>query len=306
MPPRSLTMRGSAVATTLWSIAPSPSTIASPTKTRRLSRSVGTSERRAALSAPESAALSLMELRSRTLTGLLSMKRHCLNSPEVPGEPDTQGQKSQGHGGKAGRGPGPRQVAQKQKHPGEHICGTPQHIHRCRGAPDATGLGEGCRKRPPLQPGCQMRDAVAKQRAGKEDFEIVHATDPCRQGGSYARSLSHNYWRDLSQMSTPPASEARPARRERGQVRVAAIMEAGAALFREKGFEAVTMSDIAARSGTAFGSLYRFFPSKEALADALLLRFAERTLDRLHDLAGRAPTMSPRDVAAALVDFMLE
>jgi AcrR family transcriptional regulator len=107
-------------------------------------------------------------------------------------------------------------------------------------------------------------------------------------------------------MSTPPASEARPPRRERGQVRVAAIMEAGAALFREKGFEAVTMSDIAARSGTAFGSLYRFFPSKEALADALLLRYAERTLDRLHDLAGRAPTMSPSDVAAALVDFMLE
>jgi AcrR family transcriptional regulator len=83
-------------------------------------------------------------------------------------------------------------------------------------------------------------------------------------------------------------------------------MEAGAALFREKGFEGVTMSDIAARSGTAFGSLYRFFPSKEALADALLLRYAERTLDRLHDLAGRAPTMSPSDVAAALVDFMLE
>jgi len=107
-------------------------------------------------------------------------------------------------------------------------------------------------------------------------------------------------------MSTPSASEARPPRRERGQVRVAAIMEAGAALFREKGFEAVTMSDIAARSGTAFGSLYRFFPSKEALADALLVQYAERALDRLHDLAGKAVTMSPSDVAAALVDFMLE
>jgi len=86
---------------------------------------------------------------------------------------------------------------------------------------------------------------------------------------------------------------------------VATIMEAGAALFREKGFDAVTMSDIAARSGTAFGSLYRFFPSKESLADALLQEYAQRTLDQLRDLAESASGMSPRDLAKALVEFML-
>ena len=36
-------------------------------------------------------------------------------------------------------------------------------------------------------------------------------------------------------------------------------MEAGVAVFTEKGYDAATMSEIAARSGTAIGSLYRFF-----------------------------------------------
>lgn len=101
------------------------------------------------------------------------------------------------------------------------------------------------------------------------------------------------------------SSSARAPRRERGQVRVATIMEAGAALFQEKGFDAVTMSDIAARSGTAFGSLYRFFPSKESLADALLQQYAQRALDQLRDLAEQAPDMAPGGVADALVEFML-
>lgn len=107
-------------------------------------------------------------------------------------------------------------------------------------------------------------------------------------------------------MSTSSSTgKAREPRRERGQLRVAAIMEAGAALFREKGFEAVTMSDIAARSGTAFGSLYRFFPSKDALADALLTQYAQRSLDQLGALTEKAAEMSPEDLAKAMVAFML-
>jgi AcrR family transcriptional regulator len=87
---------------------------------------------------------------------------------------------------------------------------------------------------------------------------------------------------------------------------VAAILEAGAAAFREKGYDAVTMTEIAARSRTTFGSLYRFFPSKEALANALLAQYAERALDRLAELAELAPTMTPSALADALVDFMMK
>jgi AcrR family transcriptional regulator len=107
-------------------------------------------------------------------------------------------------------------------------------------------------------------------------------------------------------MSMPSSADARAPQRQRGRARVAAILEAGAEAFREKGYDAVTMTEIAARSGTTFGSLYRFFPSKEALANALLAQYAQRALDRLAELAERAPTMRPAALADALVDFMLK
>jgi AcrR family transcriptional regulator len=105
-------------------------------------------------------------------------------------------------------------------------------------------------------------------------------------------------------MSISPTADARAPQRQRGRLRVAAILEAGAAAFREKGYDAVTMTEIAARSGTTFGSLYRFFPSKEALANALLAQYAERALDQLAELAEFAPTLTPAALADALVDFM--
>ena len=64
-------------------------------------------------------------------------------------------------------------------------------------------------------------------------------------------------------------TDARAPQRPRGHRRVAAILAAGEAVFQERGYDATTMTEIATRSGTAFGSLYRFFPSKAALADAL-------------------------------------
>jgi AcrR family transcriptional regulator len=106
-------------------------------------------------------------------------------------------------------------------------------------------------------------------------------------------------------MSMTRSLDAREPQRRRGHQRVAAILEAGATVFREKGYDAATMTEIAARSGTAFGSLYRFFPSKAALADALLAHYAQRALDELAALAQAAPDRTLAAMADALVDFAL-
>jgi AcrR family transcriptional regulator len=82
-------------------------------------------------------------------------------------------------------------------------------------------------------------------------------------------------------------------------------MEAGVQVFTEKGYDAATMTEIAARSGTAIGSLYRFFPSKESLADALLLRYALHVKNGLAEMAQQVPDMTLQSVADAFVDFML-
>jgi len=105
--------------------------------------------------------------------------------------------------------------------------------------------------------------------------------------------------------SSPEMARGAAPKRQRGHDRVAAILQASTVLFLDKGYEAVTMTEIAASSGTAIGSLYRFFPSKEAVADALLRSYTERMGGGLAELRGRAPGLSARQLADALVDFML-
>jgi AcrR family transcriptional regulator len=53
---------------------------------------------------------------------------------------------------------------------------------------------------------------------------------------------------------------------------VEAILDAAAALIGEQGLPAATMQAIAARSGTTFGSLYHFFPDRDAVLLALHAR----------------------------------
>ena len=105
-------------------------------------------------------------------------------------------------------------------------------------------------------------------------------------------------------MSTSMSAVA--PKRERGRLRVNAIMQAGAALFAEKGFDAATMTEIAARSGTAIGSLYRFFPTKDALADALVVRYGELLFAGLDAIAEKACRLSAQQLADALIDLMTE
>ncbi len=70
--------------------------------------------------------------------------------------------------------------------------------------------------------------------------------------------------------------------RANGKLRVAAILEAAAAVIAELGYEGATMAEIAARSGTKIGSLYRFFPNKESLADTIVVS-ARENLDAAFD-----------------------
>jgi len=63
--------------------------------------------------------------------------------------------------------------------------------------------------------------------------------------------------------------------RSAGKRRVAELLRAGADVIAERGFEAATMAEIAARAGAQIGSLYRFFPNKDVLADAIIRRYRE-------------------------------
>ncbi|AYD00373.1 TetR/AcrR family transcriptional regulator [Neorhizobium sp. NCHU2750] len=106
-------------------------------------------------------------------------------------------------------------------------------------------------------------------------------------------------------MSTVSEPKAVEPKRKRGHERVAVIVETAIGLFAAEGFRAVTMSDIAARSGTAIGSLYRFFPTKDALAQAIMDRYGTHLTDELEKVIAIAERSSAKEVAHALVAMML-
>jgi TetR/AcrR family transcriptional regulator, regulator of autoinduction and epiphytic fitness len=78
------------------------------------------------------------------------------------------------------------------------------------------------------------------------------------------------------------------------RVREDAIVSAVHRLLARKGFDAMTVDDVAAEAGMAKGSLYKRFESKEALAAAAMNRILERALQRIEEQAAR-PGVSALD-----------
>ncbi|EYB69282.1 TetR family transcriptional regulator [Deinococcus phoenicis] len=88
------------------------------------------------------------------------------------------------------------------------------------------------------------------------------------------------------------------------------ILDVSARLFVERGYEAVTMGEIARALGVSRPTIYSYFTSTEAVLDVLLQ-------ERLHDLLGRlepllsgarmrpAPGAEPPSLIAAVFRFLL-
>jgi AcrR family transcriptional regulator len=83
---------------------------------------------------------------------------------------------------------------------------------------------------------------------------------------------------------------------EPAAVRRAQIIEAAKRRFRETGFHATTMADIAASAGVSVGLLYRYFPSKEEV----IREIGEADLQAQLLTVERALEAHPDDRAAAL------
>src|SRR5437660_11097229 len=74
----------------------------------------------------------------------------------------------------------------------------------------------------------------------------------------------------------------RRPRQERGERRIDKILKAAAFVFAKVGYEAATTNAIARQAGTSIGSLYQFFPNKEAILHALAGRYLAE-LRAVHD-----------------------
>jgi AcrR family transcriptional regulator len=79
-----------------------------------------------------------------------------------------------------------------------------------------------------------------------------------------------------------PTNLRRVPKQERGERRIASILEAAAEEFARVGFDAATTNAIARRAKTSVGSLYQFFPNKEAIL-AALTQHHSNALRALHE-----------------------
>jgi len=76
---------------------------------------------------------------------------------------------------------------------------------------------------------------------------------------------------------------------QRSATRVTLLLDAAAALIDEKGIDGLTTSDVAARSESSVGVVYRYYPNIQSLLLALAARNLERFMARTNELLSAAP-----------------
>ena len=93
---------------------------------------------------------------------------------------------------------------------------------------------------------------------------------------------------------------------QRSAVTVAAIVEAAAHILETQGFEGYTTNAVAARAGASIGSLYQYFPNKDAITRALIQRETSTLLADVADIVsgpGGKPGMER--LLAAAVEYQM-
>src|SRR6266567_2776996 len=91
--------------------------------------------------------------------------------------------------------------------------------------------------------------------------------------------------------ATGPATEASVDRRMRADARrnFQRLLSAAAAEFAEHGADDVSLEQIARRAGVGIGTLYRHFPTRQALLEAVYRDQVEALRGRAEELLETAP-----------------
>jgi AcrR family transcriptional regulator len=108
-------------------------------------------------------------------------------------------------------------------------------------------------------------------------------------------------------VDTPDARRFRKTpRQNRSRTTVEAILEAAARLLGEAGPGGATTQQIAHLAGVSIGSLYQYFPGKEALFGALIERAIEADLEGIRRAADEASAMPLAEGVRHLLAAVLE
>jgi AcrR family transcriptional regulator len=97
---------------------------------------------------------------------------------------------------------------------------------------------------------------------------------------------------------------ASTARQQAAQDKRRQILDAAVRVFARQGFHACRVSDIADEAGVAYGLVYHYFPSKDAVLDTLFLERWNVMLDVIREAdAGEGPA---RDKLQTIAGFIVD
>src|SRR5262249_10622509 len=96
------------------------------------------------------------------------------------------------------------------------------------------------------------------------------------------------------------------ASQERSRATVDALVEATARILVKEGYDRASTNRIAALAGVSIGSLYQYFPSKEALVAAVIERHTRQLSEVVRDtflrVASRPLEIAAREMVKAAID----
>jgi AcrR family transcriptional regulator len=104
----------------------------------------------------------------------------------------------------------------------------------------------------------------------------------------------------------PPTNPRKHASQERSRATVDALIEATARILVREGFDKASTNRIAQQAGVSVGSLYQYYPSKEALVAAVIDRHNQQLMEfaraALSDVAALPLGQAVRKIVATAVD----
>ena len=97
----------------------------------------------------------------------------------------------------------------------------------------------------------------------------------------------------------------RHPRQDRSRAKVNSILAAAADICAGRGIDALTTNAVAARAGVSIGSLYQYFPGKEALLAALIRSERAGLLQAVEQIVSTDASRSLAELSDALIDLTI-
>jgi len=104
----------------------------------------------------------------------------------------------------------------------------------------------------------------------------------------------------------PATNPRKSASQERSRATISVLLAATARVLVKEGYDHASTNKIALAAGVSVGSLYQYFPSKEALVAAVIERHIDEMMELVRTSLTRVATLPLAEAARELVRVMIE